>query len=79
MSEIKERIIGALSIMSDDDAKILWAYIQDGYVTKVKSWDDIEETEPTDEELEVISKYKNGDPDFVPALTHEEVLKELGL
>lgn len=79
MSNIKERIIGALSIMNDDDAASVWAFIQDGYMVKAKTWDDIEEAEPAEDELEIIKKYNSGDSDFLPSVTHDELRKQMNL
>lgn len=79
MSDIKERIIGALSIMSDDDAATVWSFIQDGYIVKTKSWEDIEDDEPTEDETEIISKYQAKDSDYIPSITHENLRKELNL
>lgn len=38
-----------------------------------------EEAEPDEDELKILKAYKNGDPEYQPAITHEELLKELGL
>ena len=39
----------------------------------------IEEVIPDSEELEALNAYHSGDPDYQPAMSQEEVLKELGL
>lgn len=31
------------------------------------------------DEIAILNAYHNGDPDYQPALSHEDVLKELGL
>ena len=46
MTAIKERIIGAVSLMSDKEAEVFWNLIQNRYIILPKSWDDIEEVEP---------------------------------
>lgn len=43
MTAIKERIIGAVTVMSDSDAEEFWEIIKGRFRT---SWDDIEEVEP---------------------------------
>ena len=42
MTAIKERILGAISVMSDSDAEDVWAYIITRFPSR--SWDEIEET-----------------------------------
>jgi len=54
MSAIKERIFGAITVMSEEDA-------------------------PTDEEIKIITAYKNGEKEYQPFITHEELIKELGV
>lgn len=39
----------------------------------------IEEVEPTQEELESMSAYRSGDPDYQPFMSQEALMKELGL
>ena len=41
MTIAKERIIGAVTVMSDSDAENIWEIIQNQFRS---SWDDIEET-----------------------------------
>lgn len=74
MSAVKERILGAVTIMSEKDAAKVWELIQGTFALA-----NAEEVEPEPDELEVIRKYEAGDPDYQPVMTHEEVLKELGL
>ena len=78
MSEIKERIVGALSIMSDEDAESVWAFIRDGYVVKTKTWDDIDEDEPDAAELEIIEKYNSDPSAYMSAVLHEDMRKQIG-
>lgn len=77
MSGIKERIVGALSIMSDEDAESVWAFIRDGYVVKSKTWDDIDEVEPDSDELELIKKYSAAPSAYAPAVTHEDLRSQI--
>ena len=59
MSNVKERIFGAVTIMSDEDAE--------------------KEVTPDPDEIAALNAYHSGDPDYQPAMSQEEVLKELGL
>lgn len=38
-----------------------------------------EPVEPDEDEILAMSEYHNGNPDYRPTCSHEEVLKELGL
>jgi len=51
MTAIKERIIGAVTIMSDSDAEEFWEIIKGKFRT---SWDDIEEIEPDEIDLQML-------------------------
>lgn len=74
MSAIKERIIGAVTIMNDNDAEKVWKLIQATFALANAQSDKAD----TDE-IAILNAYHNGDPDYQPALSHEDVLKELGL
>lgn len=77
MTAIKERIIGALTIMDNQTAEQVWAYIQTLYSPQI--WDTFPEVEATEDEIAALEAYNNGDPEYQPTYTHEQVLKELGL
>lgn len=51
MTAIKERIIGAVTVMSDSDAEDFWEIIKGRFRT---SWDDIEEVEPDEIDLQML-------------------------
>lgn len=74
MSNIKERIIGAVTIMSEKDAEKIWNLIQASFILP-----DIEEVEPDPDELEALRRYEAGDPDYQPSISAEDLKKELGL
>ena len=74
MSSVKERIIGAVSIMSEKDAEKVWQSILATFALS-----NAEETEPLPDEIVAIEAYRNGDPEYQPVYSQEEVLKELGL
>ena len=74
MSNIKERILGAVAIMSDKDAEKVWKLIQGTFALA-----NAEEAEPEAEELAALNAYHSGDPTYQPTMTQDEVIKELGL
>lgn len=74
MSNVKERIFGAVTIMSDEDAEKVWNLIQAAFLLN-----NVEEVTPDPEEIAALNAYHSGDPDYQSAMSQEEVLKELGL
>lgn len=48
---VKERIIGAVTVMSDKDAEIFWKIIEKRFNP---SWYSIEEVQPDEEDLEML-------------------------
>lgn len=59
MSNIKERLFGAITVMSETDALKLWGIVEGLYNT---DWEDIEEVEPDEIDLQMIHD-ANTDPD----------------
>ncbi|MCM1297727.1 MAG: hypothetical protein NC311_19490 [Muribaculaceae bacterium] len=59
MTAIKEKIIGAITVMSEDDAETIWKFILEKYST---SWDDIEEVAPDDIDMQMLQDIDN-DPE----------------
>ena len=57
MDAIKERIVGAVSIMDEDAAKEVWNFIID-YIPK-HTWSDIEEVEPDEWDKAMIKDIEN--------------------
>ena len=55
-------------------SKKVWYPIQGTFILN-----NAEEVEPDPEELEAIRAYKSGDPEYQPDISHEELMKELGL
>lgn len=81
MTAIKERIIGAVSLMSDKEAEAFWKLIQNRYIISPKTWsnwDNIEEIEPDEFDLAMLEEIKNN-PDCHEFISQEEMLKELEL
>ena len=66
MTAVKERIIGAVSIMSDKDADIFWHIIQKHF------------TAPDEVDLMMLKEIENN-PDCHEFISQEELLKELNL
>ena len=71
MSMIKERILGAITVMSDEDALKIWDIIEIQF--------GFPEAIPTHDEIKIIEAYKNGEDDYQPYISHEDLKKELGL
>lgn len=78
MTAIKERIIGAVSLMSDKEAEDFWNLIQNRYIILPKNWDNIEEVEPDEIDLQMLEEIK-ADPDCHSFVSSEEAMKELDL
>lgn len=74
MSNVKERILGAITIMSEKDAEKVWELIQATFILN-----NAEEVVPEPEELEAIRAYQNGDPEYQPYITQDELMKALGI
>lgn len=77
MSAVKERILGAVSIMSDPDAESLWEYILARFQPRAV-WEDIEEVEPDETDLMMLKEIEE-DPDCQEFVSAEEAMRELGL
>lgn len=78
MEAVKEKLIGAINLMSLEDATSLWEYIINSHALRT-SLDSVDEVEPTDEELKILDAYENGDDAYQPYMSHESLKKELGL
>lgn len=76
MTAIKERILGAVSVMSDADAEVIWELILDNFPKR--SWDDIETINPDEWDLKMLSDIKTN-PDCKEFISADEAMKELNL
>jgi len=76
MSNIKERLLGAITVMTEADAYNLWMYIESQH--KEKNWDDIEEVDPDEFDLKMLDEI-DSDPDCNEFVSEDEALKMLGL
>ncbi len=74
MTAIKERIIGAITVMTDEDAEKIWNIIQATFALE-----NAEVVEPTEDELAALRAYQEGDSEFTATLSSNDVIKELGL
>lgn len=74
MSNMKERIFGAVTVMSEEDAQKVWELILSTF-----SLDSIEQVLPEPEEQAAINAYQNGDPDYQPSVSQEDLIRELNL
>lgn len=60
MENVKERIIGAVTVMNNEEANRLWNLILKEYS---KTWEDIEEIEPDEFDMKMLEDIKN-DPEY---------------
>ena len=70
MSAVKERILGAVTVMNEEDALKVWDVIRLQFGFPVDK--------PMDDEILIMKAYKNGEENYLPFVTHEELKKELG-
>lgn len=70
MSDNKERLFGAIMIMSEEKALKMWEYAQ-----KLHGLG-FEEVEAMPDEIAALEAYERGDEDYQPYMSHEDVMKE---
>ena len=75
MSAVKERILGAVTVMNENDAQILWNMITQ---TFSESWENIEEIKPDDWDLQMLDEIREN-PECREFMSEEDAMKELGL
>ena len=73
MSEVKNKIFGAVTVMSEKDADILWRII----IEKFSGWSDIEEIEPDETDYAMIDEISKN-AECRTYVSSFELLKELG-
>ncbi|KXG44757.1 MAG: hypothetical protein ACH0QD_04740 [Tepidibacillus sp.] len=83
MSPLSKELITKLA--NENDVEVLkevlhyYAFLKEKKEQEIKKqWDSLEEVEPDEEELKIISEYKNS-PEKFEFVSMEEVLKELGI
>ena len=74
MSEVKNKILGALTVMSEKDADTLWRIIIDNFSV----WSGIEEVEPDETDYVMLGEIDN-DAECNSYISNAELLKELGM
>ena len=74
MSNVKERILGAVTIMSEKDAEKVWNMICGTF-----NLNNAPEVAPDALEIAAMNAYKKKDPEYQPFMSQDDVLKELGL
>ena len=76
MSNVKERIIGAITVMSEENAEKLWMLIETRFSSN--QWDGIEEIEPDETDIRMAEEAKHN-PECQVFLSQQEAYKELNL
>lgn len=76
MSAVKERIFGAVTVMSEVDAEKVWEMILNNIPSR--SWEDVEEVTPDEWDKKMLSDVKEN-PDCNEFISEEELMKELNL
>lgn len=76
MSNIKERILGAVTVMSDDDAQIVWEVILEHFASN--GWDSIKDEQPDEWDLEMLDDISKN-PECHEFISAKDLEKELGL
>ncbi len=76
MSAVKERILGAITIMNDVDAAAVWDFIVNQFHDR--SWENIEEVKPDEWDLKMLDEIAE-DPDCHEFISSSEAMKQLGL
>ncbi len=76
MNAIKERILGAVTVMDDSDAQKVWEFVVENLSSR--SWDDIEEISPDEWDLKMLDDIDTN-PDCHEFVSQEELLKGLNL
>lgn len=76
MNAIKERILGAVTVMDDSDAEKVWNFVVKNL--SPHSWDNIEEISPDEWDLQMLDDIDKN-PDCHEFVSQDELLKELNL
>ena len=71
MSNAKERLFGAITVMNEKDAVKIWRFVRTHF--------SFPEVEPTEEEIAVARAYENGDEEYQPYISHDDLKRELGI
>lgn len=74
MSAVKERILGAVTVMSESDAERVWKFVLDNFPSR--SWDDIKETAPDEWDLKMLNDVEHN-PECHEFISQEDLFQEL--
>ncbi|MDE7435691.1 MAG: hypothetical protein K2N01_07735 [Lachnospiraceae bacterium] len=76
MNAIKERIMGAVTVMNDEQAEKIWNIIKLSMTED--AWENIEEIEPDEIDIQM-QREIDSDSDCKEFLSSDAALKEIGL
>lgn len=76
MTAIKERILGAVTVMNDTEAEAVWELIIANFPKR--SWSDIETVAPDEWDKKMLADIETN-PDCKEFVSSDEAMKELGL
>ena len=54
----KEQLINILDFIGEKEANSILSYVKETFLLKPKSWDDIEEDEPTPDEIDAFEEFR---------------------
>jgi len=78
--EARERAIGALSIMDEQNASMVWDFIQERFTPEpVIELVSINDPDLSLEELKAVEAYRRGDEEYQPSISLTDFKKEVGL
>lgn len=75
MSAVKERILGAVTVMNEHDAQTLWNIITQTFGA---NWENVEEVQPDEWDLRMLHEVKTN-PECHEFVSEEDAMRELGL
>lgn len=76
MGNIKERLLGAITVMSDEEAETIWSFILQRH--QIDVWENIEEVVPDEIDLKMLDEAKR-DPDCREFVSEKTAKRELGI
>jgi len=54
----KTQLVNILDFIGEKEANQLLQYVKDSFLLKPRTWDDIEEDDPTPDEMAIIAEYR---------------------
>jgi len=61
----KEQLISILDFIGENEANQILLFVKETYLLKPKTWDDIEEDDPTLDEVATFAEYHAGKPSSI--------------